>query len=184
MFVFLPTVLRAHTSIPFFYSKCSLNTICRVVLNYSEAGTGSAKVIFKILKRRMYLRSVFLLPALLACICKLSFETTTPQNLIFLFERKMERPLVDHPTLEAGTFGKNPTCVVIEHWQNCKHRQYQWKPRLYERWPGTLHTDVPPIVFSNPAQVRAFCPSSRKGKKPSPFSLNIYAPVTAIIGPV
>lgn len=36
----------------------------------------------------IYLRSVFLLPALLACIYQLSFETTTARNLVFVFERK------------------------------------------------------------------------------------------------
>lgn len=55
---FLPAVLHAHISIPFSYSKCSLNTICGLVLNYSEAGTGSAEVVFKIWKGRIYLFEV------------------------------------------------------------------------------------------------------------------------------
>lgn len=85
---FLPTMLHAQTSTSFSYSKYSLNTIRRVVLNYSEERTGSAKVLFRILKGRIYLSSAFLLPALLVCICRLSFETTTTRNLMLVLERK------------------------------------------------------------------------------------------------
>lgn len=63
VFFFLATMLHAHAIIPFSCSKCSLHTICRVVLNYSEAGTGSAEVVFKILNGRIYLRSISLPPA-------------------------------------------------------------------------------------------------------------------------
>lgn len=82
---FLPTMSHAQTSTSFSYSKYSLNTICRVVLSHSEERIGSAKVLFKILKGRIYLNSVFLLLALLV---RLSFETTTARNLMLRFERK------------------------------------------------------------------------------------------------
>lgn len=78
---FLPTVLQAQTPTSFSYSKCSLNTIRRAVLSYSEIHTGSAEVFFKILKGRIYSSSVFLLPALLVCIYRLPFENTTARNL-------------------------------------------------------------------------------------------------------
>ena len=107
-FFFLPTVLHAHTSIPFSYSKCSLNTICRVVLNYSEAGTGSVKVVFKMLKGRIYLRSIFLLPALLVCIYKLSFETTRARNLMFVFERKAWKASGWSSNFRSWDFWENP----------------------------------------------------------------------------
>lgn len=36
----------------------------------------------------MYLSSVFLLPALLVCVYRLSFETTKARNLMLVLERK------------------------------------------------------------------------------------------------
>lgn len=83
---FPPTVLQAQISTSFSYSKYSLNTIHRVVFNNSEERTGSANVFFKILKGRIYLSSVILLPALLVCICRLSFETSTARNLMLVLE--------------------------------------------------------------------------------------------------
>lgn len=63
-------------------------------------------MVFKIVKVRIYLRSVFLLPALIECIYKLSLETVTARNLVFVFERKAEKLMVGHLALEAGTSGK------------------------------------------------------------------------------
>lgn len=61
------------------------------------------------------MRSVFLFPALLVCIYKLSFEATTARNCCLYLEEKLERPLVDHPTLEAGTLQQNLAHIVKEH---------------------------------------------------------------------
>lgn len=85
---FLPTMLHVQTSTSFSYSKRSLNAIHRVVLSCSEICTGSAKVFFKILKGRICLSSVFLLPVLLVCVYRLPFENTTARNLMFVLERK------------------------------------------------------------------------------------------------
>lgn len=63
-------------------------------------------MVFKTVKAGVYLRSVFLLPALIACVYKLSFETLTARNWVFVFERKAEKLMVGHPALEAGTLGK------------------------------------------------------------------------------
>lgn len=43
---------------------------------------------FKILKGRICLSSVFLLPVLLVCVYRLPFENTTARNLMFVLERK------------------------------------------------------------------------------------------------
>lgn len=64
------------------------------------------KVDFKIVNARIYLKFVFLFPALIALIYKFSLETVTARNLVFVFERKAARPLVGHPALEARTLGK------------------------------------------------------------------------------
>lgn len=85
---FLPTMLHTRTSTSFPYIKYSLNTICRDLLNYSEERTGSAKVLLKILKGWIHLSSDFLLPALLVCIYRLSFETKIARNLMLVLERK------------------------------------------------------------------------------------------------
>lgn len=63
-------------------------------------------MVFKTVKAGVYLRSVFLLPALIACVYKLSFETLTARNWVFVFERKAEKLMVGRPALEAGTLGK------------------------------------------------------------------------------
>lgn len=67
------------------------------------------KVDFKIANARIYLKSVFLFPALIAHIYKFLFESLTARNLVFVFERKASRPLVGHPALEAGTLGEKKT---------------------------------------------------------------------------
>lgn len=79
------------------------------------------KVDFKIANARLYLKSVFLFPALIACIYKFLFETVTARNLVFVFERRAAKPLVGHLALEAGTLGKKT--------HPCSHRaliKSQW----------------------------------------------------------